>query len=63
MYGRRGHCPLQLLSEFIDAITLKEYESALNLCQMILIFEPTNDIALGFLPALEEKIQIEAEVG
>jgi len=58
--GRRGKCPLQLLSEFIDALTLKDFELALKLCQMILIFEPTNEIALEFIPNLEEKIQYEA---
>lgn len=63
LFGKRGKCPLQLLSEFIDAVTKKEYASALNLCQMILIFEPTNEIALEFIPNLKEKILIEEEQG
>jgi len=63
LFGKRGKCPLQLLSEFIDAVTLKDYESALNLCEMILIFEPTNEIALEFIPNLKEKIKIEEEQG
>lgn len=61
LFGKRGKCPLQLLSEFIDAVTLKEYESALNLCNMILIFEPTNETALEFIPNLQEKIKMEEE--
>jgi len=63
LFGKRGKCPLQLLSEFIDAVTLKEYENALNLCEMILIFEPKNEIALEFIPNLKEKIKIEEEQG
>ena len=95
---KRENCPLQLVSEFMDALKIEvrerellfllwnccccclflfsddisfswvlmafqEYETALHLCEMILMYEPNNKTALEYVPDLKEKIRLKSELG
>nr|XP_043901184.1 glutamate-rich protein 2 isoform X1 [Solea senegalensis] len=48
--------PLDLLIKFLAAVTDRDFESAHQLCQMILIYEPDNPEASEFLPLIHRKL-------
>ncbi|RVE61439.1 hypothetical protein OJAV_G00170970 [Oryzias javanicus] len=48
--------PLGLLMEFIRALKDKDFQLAFRLCQMTLIYEPTNPEAAEILPLLQQKL-------
>ncbi|XP_034283096.1 LOW QUALITY PROTEIN: glutamate-rich protein 2 [Pantherophis guttatus] len=52
--------PLQLMGEFLKAIMERKYNLAKKLCQMILIYEPSNPEAKQFLPLIEKKLLLES---
>ncbi|KAK2184668.1 hypothetical protein NP493_257g01029 [Ridgeia piscesae] len=53
--------PNQLLIEFVTSLMSEDYVTAKKLCEMILIYEPTNKEALQFQPLINEKIQLDEE--
>ncbi|KAM3850993.1 glutamate-rich protein 2 [Vipera latastei] len=53
--------PLQLMGEFLKAIMERKYNLAKKLCQMILIYEPSNPEAKQFLPLIEKKLLLESQ--
>ncbi|XP_058495474.1 glutamate-rich protein 2 [Solea solea] len=53
--------PLDLLIKFLAAVTDRDFESAHQLCQMILIYEPDNPEASEFLPLIHRKLLEERE--
>ncbi|XP_070587834.1 glutamate-rich protein 2 isoform X1 [Erythrolamprus reginae] len=53
--------PLQLMGEFLKAIMERKYHIAKKLCQMILIYEPSNPEANQFLPLIEKKLLLESQ--
>ncbi|KAF6720321.1 Glutamate-rich protein 2 [Oryzias melastigma] len=48
--------PLGLLMGFIRALKNKDFQLAFRLCQMTLIYEPTNPEASEILPLLQQKL-------
>ncbi|KAL0271807.1 UNVERIFIED_CONTAM: hypothetical protein PYX00_008792 [Menopon gallinae] len=50
--------PTEILAEFLSAIMLKQYETALKYCKIILNYEPNNSTAREFYPLILEKIEI-----
>uniref|UniRef100_A0A8C6V953 Glutamate rich 2 n=1 Tax=Naja naja TaxID=35670 RepID=A0A8C6V953_NAJNA len=65
--GQKGNgtqkriAPLQLMGEFLKAIMERKYNLAKKLCQMILIYEPSNPEAKQFLPLIEKKLLLESQ--
>ncbi|KAG7227325.1 hypothetical protein INR49_000329 [Caranx melampygus] len=53
--------PVELKIEFLRAVMDKDLELAHRLCQMILIHEPDNPEASGFLPLIKKKLLEEQE--
>ncbi|XP_040000094.1 glutamate-rich protein 2 isoform X2 [Xiphias gladius] len=53
--------PLELIIEFLRAVTDRDFQLARKLCQMILIYEPDNPEASEFLPLIQEKLLEEQE--
>ncbi|XP_013919245.1 PREDICTED: glutamate-rich protein 2 isoform X4 [Thamnophis sirtalis] len=53
--------PLQLMGEFLKAIMERKFILAKKLCQMILIYEPSNPEAKQFLPLIEKKLLLESQ--
>ncbi|CAH2010868.1 unnamed protein product [Acanthoscelides obtectus] len=52
--------PTEFLAEFLSAVMLKDYPTALKYCKLILQYEPNNATAKEFYPLILEKIRIEA---
>ncbi|XP_054280606.1 glutamate-rich protein 2 [Macrosteles quadrilineatus] len=48
--------PTEILAEFLSAVMLKDYDSALKYCKMILQYEPNHATAKEFYPLILEKI-------
>ncbi|XP_075231253.1 uncharacterized protein LOC142330084 [Lycorma delicatula] len=48
--------PTEILAEFLSAVMLKDYETALKYCKMILQYEPNHATAKEFYPLILEKI-------
>ncbi|XP_026552519.1 glutamate-rich protein 2 [Pseudonaja textilis] len=65
--GQKGNetqkriAPLQLMGEFLKAVMGRKYTLAKKLCQMILIYEPSNPEAKQFLPLIEKKMLLESQ--
>lgn len=59
--GKTRKAPNQLLIEFVTSLMTDDYVTAKKLCEMILIYEPTNKEALQFQPLISEKIQLDEE--
>ncbi|CAH1406482.1 unnamed protein product [Nezara viridula] len=56
--------PTEILAEFLSAVMLKDYETALKYCKLILQYEPNHVTAKEFYPLILEKlIQASAEAG
>ncbi|XP_022911966.1 uncharacterized protein [Onthophagus taurus] len=49
--------PTEFLAEFLSAVMLKDYETALKYCKLILQYEPNNVTAKEFYPLILEKLQ------
>lgn len=49
--------PTEFLAEFLSAVMLKDYETALKYCKLILQYEPNNATAKEFYPLILEKLQ------
>lgn len=49
--------PTEFLAEFLSAIMLKDYRTALKYCKLILHYEPHNARAKEFYPLIVEKLQ------
>ncbi|XP_067331776.1 glutamate-rich protein 2 isoform X2 [Channa argus] len=52
--------PVELIMEFLRAMMDRDFQMAIKLCQMILIYEPDNAEASEFLPLIRKKL-LEAE--
>ncbi|VEN60250.1 unnamed protein product [Callosobruchus maculatus] len=52
--------PTEFLAEFLSAVMLKDYQTALKYCKLILQYEPNNATAKEFYPLILEKLRIEA---
>ncbi|XP_017782353.1 PREDICTED: nucleoplasmin-like protein ANO39 [Nicrophorus vespilloides] len=50
--------PTEFLAEFLSAVMLKDYETALKYCKLILQYEPNNVTAKEFYPLILEKLQM-----
>ncbi|XP_057668983.1 acidic leucine-rich nuclear phosphoprotein 32 family member E isoform X1 [Diorhabda carinulata] len=50
--------PTEILAEFLSAVMLKDYETALKYCKLILQYEPNNSTAKEFYPLIIEKLQM-----
>ncbi|CAG9837509.1 unnamed protein product [Diabrotica balteata] len=50
--------PTEILAEFLSAVMLKDYETALKYCKIILQYEPNNSTAKEFYPLILEKLQL-----
>lgn len=48
--------PIELLSEFLSALMLRDYETAFVHCTTILQYEPENQTAVEFFPLLQQRI-------
>ncbi|XP_065169516.1 uncharacterized protein [Atheta coriaria] len=48
--------PTEFLAEFLSAVMLKDYETALKYCKLILQYEPNNMTAKEFYPLILEKL-------
>ncbi|KAJ4450261.1 uncharacterized protein [Periplaneta americana] len=53
--------PTEFLAEFLSAVMLKDYETALKYCKLILQYEPNNATAKEFYPLIVEKLQLMEE--
>ncbi|KAB0802748.1 hypothetical protein PPYR_04934 [Photinus pyralis] len=49
--------PTEFLAEFLSAVMLKDYETALKYCKLILQYEPNNGTAKEFYPLIIAKLQ------
>ncbi|XP_019865760.1 uncharacterized protein LOC109594935 isoform X2 [Aethina tumida] len=49
--------PTEFLAEFLSAVMLKDYVTALKYCKLILQYEPNNSTAKEFYPLILEKLQ------
>ncbi|GLV44112.1 uncharacterized protein CBL_12592 [Carabus blaptoides fortunei] len=49
--------PTEFLAEFLSAVMLKDYETALKYCKLILQYEPNNVTAKEFYPLILEKLR------
>ncbi|CAG9859552.1 unnamed protein product [Phyllotreta striolata] len=49
--------PTEILAEFLSAVMLKDYVTALKYCKLILQYEPDNSTAKEFYPLILEKLQ------
>ncbi|EEZ97312.1 glutamate-rich protein 2 [Tribolium castaneum] len=49
--------PTEFLAEFLSAVMLKDYVTALKYCKLILQYEPNNATAKEFYPLILEKLQ------
>ncbi|XP_074032278.1 uncharacterized protein [Leptinotarsa decemlineata] len=49
--------PTEFLAEFLSAVMLKDYVTALKYCKLILQYEPNNAAAKEFYPLIIEKLQ------
>ncbi|KAK9759169.1 hypothetical protein QE152_g63 [Popillia japonica] len=49
--------PTEFLAEFLSAVMLKDYETALKYCKLILQYEPNNITAKDFYPLILEKVK------
>lgn len=49
--------PTEFLAEFLSAVMLKDYETALKYCKLILQYEPNNITAKEFYPLILEKLE------
>ncbi|KAF5298607.1 hypothetical protein FQR65_LT09702 [Abscondita terminalis] len=49
--------PTEFLAEFLSAVMLKDYETALKYCKLILQYEPNNGTAKEFYPLIVAKLQ------
>ncbi|KAK4883158.1 hypothetical protein RN001_006477 [Aquatica leii] len=49
--------PTEFLAEFLSAVMLKDYETALKYCKLILQYEPNNGTAREFYPLIIAKLQ------
>ena len=56
-----GSAPIELKAEFIDTIQDKDWENALKLCKMILIYEPNNQTATEYLSVLEQRMLLDED--
>ncbi|KAL9692492.1 hypothetical protein quinque_000051 [Culex quinquefasciatus] len=52
--------PTELLAEFLSAVMLRDYVSALKYCKLILQYEPNNSTARDFYPHILSKIAAES---
>lgn len=52
--------PTEFLAEFLSAVMLKDYETALKYCKLILQYEPNNATAKEFYPLIIDKLQMMA---
>ena len=57
-----GTAPIELKAEFIDSLQDKDWENALKLCKMILVYEPKNQTATEYLSVLVERIELDDEI-
>ncbi|KAF6206281.1 hypothetical protein GE061_017510 [Apolygus lucorum] len=48
--------PTEILAEFLSAVMLKDYETALKYCKIILQYEPNHVTAKEFYPLIMEKL-------
>ncbi|CAG2057397.1 unnamed protein product [Timema podura] len=53
--------PTEFLAEFLSSLMMKDYETALKYCKLILQYEPHNATAKEFYPLILEKIQLMEE--
>merc|ERR1712062_743511 len=54
--------PLELKSEFVAALMGRKYEEALKLCNIILKFDASHELALQYRPLLEQAVEsVESE--
>ncbi|XP_049603096.1 glutamate-rich protein 2 isoform X1 [Syngnathus scovelli] len=53
--------PVELLMEFLRALTDKDYQQAKRLCKIILIYDPLHPEASEFLPLIQAKLSEEEE--
>ncbi|XP_065214902.1 glutamate-rich protein 2 isoform X2 [Planococcus citri] len=51
--------PTEILAEFLSALMLKDYPSALKFCKIILQYEPNHETAKQFYPLIQEKLSIQ----
>ncbi|KAG5888361.1 hypothetical protein JTB14_020761 [Gonioctena quinquepunctata] len=49
--------PTEFLAEFLSAVMMKDYVTALKYCKLILQYEPNNATAKEFYPLILEKLQ------
>lgn len=49
--------PTEFLAEFLSAVMLKDYETALKYCELILQYEPNNITAKEFYPLIQAKLK------
>ncbi|KAL1505884.1 hypothetical protein ABEB36_005339 [Hypothenemus hampei] len=49
--------PTEFLAEFLSAVMLKDYPTALKYCKLILQYEPNNATAKEFYPLILEKLK------
>ncbi|XP_018565822.1 uncharacterized protein LOC108906875 [Anoplophora glabripennis] len=54
--------PTEFLAEFLSAVMLKDYVTALKYCKLILQYEPNNATAKEFYPLILEKLQLTVTV-
>lgn len=48
--------PIELLSEFLSALMLRDYETAFTHCKTILHYEPENQTAMEFFPLIQQRL-------
>ncbi|GAB6031254.1 hypothetical protein CHUAL_009059 [Chamberlinius hualienensis] len=48
--------PIELLSEFLSALMLRDYKVALDHCKTILNYEPENKTATEFYPLIQQRV-------
>lgn len=53
--------PTEFLAEFLSALMLKDYATALKYCKLILQYEPNNTTAKEFYPFIVEKLHLMEE--
>ncbi|XP_044728419.1 probable ATP-dependent RNA helicase ddx52 [Chrysoperla carnea] len=52
--------PTEFLAEFLSAVMMKDYKTALKYCHLILQYEPNNSTAKEFYPLIVTKLRIES---